>query len=437
MELDEIKNAVKASVTEAVNVAVKEAVDPLKAELDELKKRPVTDNAKGLAGATPDTPPAVVGRAAKFAKARREAFSAADPHKGKGLKFAAAVRAVAIGKQLGVPAYVAAEKVLGQADIAEEMKATGEMQQKAMVEGLLEDGGSLVPPDYVLEVIELLTAVAVIRALGPTTLDMPRGTLSFPKETADAQAFYIGEARNIPTSQVKTGLLNFAAKKLAAIVPISNDLLRDAGPSADALVRNRIVKRMGLREDQAFLRGPGSEHSPKGLRHLAASGNVFDATQAGATATLAEVVADGWKLIGKLQDKNVQVNERCAFVAAPRILRFLAQLRDGVGSFVFKDEIMAGRFLGHRIASTTQIPVNLGAGSNESELYFAQFDEVLLADSLAMEVSFGQDAAYHDGSTVQSGFSTDVSAIRAISRHDFGVAHEEAVAVLTGVKWGA
>ena len=75
-------------------------------------------------------------------------------------------------------------------------------------------------------------------------------------------------------------------------------------------------------------------------------------------------------------------------------------------------------------------------GSNESELYFADFYEVALGETSNLIIDASGSAAYHDGSNVVAAFSKDETVIRAIIEHDLGMRQDEALAVLTGVKWG-
>ena len=79
----------------------------------------------------------------------------------------------------------------------------------------------------------------------------------------------------------------------------------------------------------------------------------------------------------------------------------------------------------------------MGAGSDEGEVYFANFADVVIAEDPRFELEASSVAAYHDGSAVQAAFSLDQTVVRVIANHDMVMRHNEAVAVLTGVKWGA
>ena len=92
---------------------------------------------------------------------------------------------------------------------------------------------------------------------------------------------------------------------------------------------------------------------------------------------------------------------------------------------------------GYKVGCTTQIPWTLGGSSDESEIYFADFDEFVLAEGQSIRLEASSEAAYDDGGTVKAAFSLDQTVVRAIAEHDFAPRHDEAVAVLTAVDWGA
>ena len=87
---------------------------------------------------------------------------------------------------------------------------------------------------------------------------------------------------------------------------------------------------------------------------------------------------------------------------------------------------------------TTNIPTILGGGTNETEIYFVDADEVILGEVEAIQLEASRDASYvTSGSTVVSAFQNDQTLIRATLLHDLGVRHPESVAVKNVVTWGA
>jgi HK97 family phage major capsid protein len=309
-----------------------------------------------------------------------------------------------------------------------------EAMAKALEAGDAVGGGFLVPPDYSSDIIELLRPVARVRAAGPTLLPMPVGTVSIPKVTSASTATYTGEGQNIPISQPGFGMVTLTWRKLTAMVPISNDLIRFATPNADAFVRDDLVRALALREDLAFLRGDGTQYTPKGFLHWApAATNLLPAN---ATISLTNVTIDLGSMLNVMDEANIQM-VRPAWFMAPRTKTFLMTQRDGLGNFAWRTEMAAGTLMGFPFYTTTQIPTNLGVGSNESELYLAEMTMAVLGESERLLIDASTEAAYWDGTQLQSTYSRDQTAIRAIAEHDFAMRHDQAIVVLQAVKWGA
>lgn len=303
---------------------------------------------------------------------------------------------------------------------------------KALAAGVGSAGGFLVPEDYSAEIIELLRPASVVMSLNPIVLPMPRGNLSIPKLASGSTAGYIGENQNAPKTEPTFGDLNLTARKLAALVPISNDLIRFSTPQADIVVRDDLVAAMAQRADLAFIRGDGTGNSPKGLRYWTPAANVIPAN---GTVNLANVTTDLGKLELALKNANVRML-RPGWIMSPRIERYLKDLRDGNGNFAFRPEMLTGKLNGYPYRVTTQIPSNLGGGTNESELYFVDFADAVIGDTMQIMLDVSDTAAYHDGSNVVAAFSLDQTVVRAIAQHDFGMRHDASVAVLSAVTWG-
>ncbi len=132
-------------------------------------------------------------------------------------------------------------------------------------------GGFLVPVEMSAEIIELLRPASTVMALGPQILPMPAGNLFVPRATTGSSANYVGENQPAGASQPGFGGVQLSAKKLVALVPISNDMIKYAGPATDGFIRGDMIKAIAQRADLAFLRGAGTQFSPRGLRSFAAA----------------------------------------------------------------------------------------------------------------------------------------------------------------------
>lgn len=338
---------------------------------------------------------------------------AKDPND-KGIGFARMVRALVAAKGSPFVAAQIAEKQFGDSYIA-----------KALAAGDAQAGGFLVPQEYSAEIIELLRPMTVLRQAGALVMPM-RGSVDIPRLASGTSAGYIGENSNITKTEPTFGNIKATERKLAAVVPVSNDLIRLSNPKADALVRDDLVASMAVTEDSYFLRGVGGGNSPKGIRYWANSSNI--AGSAGTSA--ANIETDLKNLMQALMGNNVRMIKP-VWIMSPRTKNALWILRDSNGNLVFP-EIRDGKLWGYPVYATNQVPTTLGGGS-DSELYLVDMADVVIAENEQIMIDVSDVAAYHDGSNVIAAFSQDQTVIRAIARHDLVVRHDYSVAVRTGV----
>ncbi|MEG9430749.1 phage major capsid protein [Terriglobus sp. ADX1] len=340
-----------------------------------------------------------------------------------GIRAARFVRSIAAGGKNGVAASARfAREVLKDAVIERALNASS-----------MTAGGIFIPENISAEVIELLRPASVVRSFGPSLAPMANGSFTMNKTTSGTAASYIGENKPIPVTGMTAGAVKLSAKKLAALVPISNDLIRYSSYSADAWVRTDLVRAIAQKEDISFIRSTGSEFSPRGFRWLANQANVIAYT---GDSSLGNVTNQLGLLVLALRKFNTpMVNP--GWILSPRTEYFLMNLRDGLGNFAFRAEMLQGKLFMMPYKVTTQIPENLGAGT-ATEIILADFADVVIGDVPAISVETSGEASYQDvdGSAV-SAFQNDQTLIRMIVEHDINVKRDTSIAVLTGVTLGS
>lgn len=357
-----------------------------------------------------------------------------------GLGFARTVRAFGMacledGKQKLVSEH--GEAIERAAFYAKKNWGDNDPVYKSLQASVQSQAGAMIRPDWNAEWIELLRNVTVVRKLA-SIYPMPVGSTTFRRQTAPATAAYTGESVYVSPSQQTMDLLSFVYKKLMAVTPVSNDLLRFAGSEADAFVRNDLLRVAAIREDLAFLRGDGTVYTPTGILSLVNSSNLFNQTG----TALANVQADFAKAIRLLEEANIPVEEAdefnilggCSWIFAPRTKWGVYNQVSTTGNYVFAPEMREkGTILGHKFATSNQIPKNLGGGGNQSESYFVHGPSLMIADSLRTVIDVFPGGAYYDGSAVVSGISKDETVVRLTSEHDFGMRHNVGAAVIQQV----
>lgn len=297
-------------------------------------------------------------------------------------------------------------------------------------------GGVLVPSNMSAEVIEALRPRSVVRASGAVSLPLNNGNMTLPRIKGSTVAGYIGSDEDIPVTDMQFADLKLVAKKLAALVPISNDLIAFAGinPGVDQIVSNDLLTTVGLTEDITFIRSAGDATTPKGMRYFVLPANLVSAPTGTITLEAIDLFFGGLML--RLETANAAM-ANCGWLMHPRLIRWLQALRDGNGNKAYP-EIDAGMFKGYPFKLSTQIPVNLGAGTNETEVYFVDFSDCYIGETGQLSLAYSTEASYKDsGGNQVSAFQRDQTLVRVIQHNDFGPRHVESIAVGVGITWGA
>ena len=322
----------------------------------------------------------------------------------------------------------------GDMDLAQKFAANeiGDKQVAMAVSTSAGSGGSLIPETMASDIIELLRPKTIVRALGARIVPLVNGNLTMPRLTGGATSGYKGEndAQNAEGST--TDDVKLSAKTQMTIVPISNELIGYAGFNTEQIFLNDMIMAIANRQDKAFLRDDGTGNTPIGFKKTATEGG-RTVTWKG-SADLATIDAYLDVLILGLMNSDSNMTSP-GWGMSPRSFMKLQGLRDGNGNKVYP-EMAQGMLKGYPVRHTTNIPVNLGAGTNETEIYFADFADVVIGETGEMSIDFSREATYNDSSgTLVSAYSRNQSILRVVTGNDIGFRHLEGLQLGTGITW--
>ncbi len=227
------------------------------------------------------------------------------------------------------------------------------------------DGGVLVPAPLSGDVIDRLRSEAPIFAAGATVVPMTSKTLTIARVSADVDAT-VWHAENAAITATKPTLekLLFTAKTLPVLVKVSRELVEDA-PNVGEVVAQSIAGSTAVELTRAALRGDGTVNSPTGIANTVG----INASTAIGVAGIDHII-DAVRFI---RDDNAEPN---AAIFSPRTRASFAKLKSADGQYLEgsgpADYESLAKF------STTVIPVNLGVGTNESEIYVGNFRKLLI-----------------------------------------------------------
>lgn len=162
---------------------------------------------------------------------------------------------------------------------------------KALNEGINEQGGALVPPEFDNMLIRLLERFGVFRQYARMN-QMAGDTKMIPRRTAGITASWVSEGASIADSTPTYDNVQLVAKKLAALVIMSSEITEDSAISIADQLAFEIGTAFALSEDQAAFLGDASP-TFGGITGICPKLKGLSATIANIAGLFAAVKADG------------------------------------------------------------------------------------------------------------------------------------------------
>ena len=287
---------------------------------------------------------------------------------------------------------------------------------RAMSQGTDSAGGYAVPPQYIAELIPELVAKTVVLAAGATPLTGIGSPVEIPKMASGATAAFInGENTAITPNDPTLGTVNLSPKMAAAITEMSRRLVMLSNPSAEAMVRSDLTGAMARLLDLAALTGDGLSGAPTGIL------NTITPT----ALTAVPDFDDLNDLLYALEAADADEG-KIAWVMNPRTMNSIRKVRSdsgagaGTGDYILQRDPSSPSkktLLGHPVFTTTQLPINLGVGTNESQLVLGNFADLIWAlfGGLVVETST-------EGGDL---FRKHQMGVKIVAEVDFGIRHDE------------
>ncbi|WP_370677633.1 phage major capsid protein [Pleomorphomonas sp. PLEO] len=322
----------------------------------------------------------------------------------------------------------------GYGGLADEFSAST-ARQKALNASSAVGGGILIPENMSEEIIEFLRPQTAFLRGNPRPVPMPNGTFTQAGGATGASASYGTELSNAAATEETFRDINMVAKELKALIPMSNQFLQFSIAGARAFVEADLRQALTETMDSNMFRGDGLQGRPLGLFNIPGIGS--NAATNSTTPTVANIDSDLRKAINYLTTRNVSL-QSAAWVIGRRTIGYMEDLRDGNGNFVFPTLQAANPTLKRiPVLDTTNLPENLGAGSNEGVIALIAFGNVLFGEASSLEFRASDQAAYYDaGGTMRSAFQRGETLILGLMQHDVALRHLPAVHTLTAVKYG-
>ena len=228
-------------------------------------------------------------------------------------------------------------------------------------------GGYLVPDSMEAQIVQTLAEENVMRRLA-TVIHMEDGERAVPvvRSMSDAQWLDENEAMEMGTAGFEAARLK--PRKLGLTIPVSNELLADAGVDMAAFLADSFARRIASSEEKAFLTGDGVKQ-PTGLLNSAQVGVTTAAPDA---LTADEIISLYYAL-------DEQYRAKAVFLMHEDTAKALRTLKDENGRYLWR-EALGGepdRLLGRPVYTSRFMP-KLAAGTKP--VVFGDLSKYWIAD---------------------------------------------------------
>ena len=240
------------------------------------------------------------------------------------------------------------------------------------------------------EVIKPLYTDTVMMRAGATRRNLPSGVRSQEIRRWDntTVARFGGEGDTTTESRPDTDYVTLEQKKVVVEVILTEEELEFADASVEAQVREDMQMQAMILIDNSSLRGDGTKRSGDKAAQFVGLRYNTNASELTSIGTAFPTYPDLNAMIKAINKRNVEVNEKWAWVWNYDINDQVANMPDTTGRpllSAFGDTAL-NRFRGITVHPTNQIPSNLGAGSNETEIYCGDFSKVIMSFSNDLRV---------------------------------------------------
>ncbi|MCH8082833.1 MAG: phage major capsid protein [Myxococcales bacterium] len=297
-----------------------------------------------------------------------------------------------------------------------------EAEQRAM--SVAEDivGGFTLTDQMAVSIIDLARARSRVIQAGARTLPMQTSQLKIAIQESDPTGVWRAENTAITSSDINFGQFLLSAKTLAALVPVSIELMEDA-QNTDRVVSNAITEALGLALDLAALLGEGSAIKPTGIRNTTGIQTIDQGTNGSAITDYTEM-SQAWE---KIVTKNGPETGLAA-IYSPREAGTMDRFVDGQG----QPQTPPLSVQGMKRLPINQVPINLtkGSSSNASDIYVGNFREMLIGMRTQLVIEASRQAT---DTVTGLGFASMTVWVRAYLRADVALIRPNQFCVIDGV----
>lgn len=211
-------------------------------------------------------------------------------------------------------------------------RLTPEMRNALQV-GTDSEGGYLVPDEFEKSLIAGLKLANVIRA-NAHVFTTSSGSHKIPVVASNGTAAWLEEEGAFTPSDDSFGQVQLDAHKVGTLIKVSEELLADSAFDLESYIRSEFIRRIGDKEEEAFLVGNGT-NKPTGILNATGGGQV------GVTAASASTITAD-ELIDLYYSLKAPYRKNAVWVLNDSTMKIIRKLKDGSGQYLWQPALKDG-----------------------------------------------------------------------------------------------
>lgn len=293
------------------------------------------------------------------------------------------------------------------------------MSAKDMVEGRDPDGGYLVQPEYRNTMLSLIQQYGTARQFC-TVIPMTTTELIMPKLTGGVQVYWIGEGQTMTETKPTFGEFRMTVKKLAALVPMTSELLADSSLAIANLLATLFAQALAKEEDRIVFVGNTSAGDP--FNGVLRDPGVYSFPLASGHTTFGSATADE---LADVTSRNSLYTQGARWYMHRTIFNKVRQLKDGDGMYIWGNPTMGadeGLIWGYPYTLVEVMPAVTATAVSTPYMFFGNLQHYYIGDRQQMTLARSEHV----------GFASDKVYLRVLEREGMAYAlPETGTAVVT------
>ena len=247
-----------------------------------------------------------------------------------------------------------------------------------------------------------------------------RSELIMPKLTGGVQVYWIGEGQTITETQPTFGEFRMTVKKLAALVPMTSELLNDANLAIANLLATLFAQALAKEEDRIVFVGNTAASDPFNgvLRDPGVYSHILGSGKTKFTSATAGDLAD-------VTSRNSLYTQGARWFMHRTIFNVIRQLQDGDGMYIWGNPTQSsdqGLIWGYPYTLVENMPAVTATAVSTPYIFFGNLMHYYIGDRQQMTLARSEHV----------GFAADKVYLRVLQREGMAYAlPETGVAVTT------